>query len=122
MPTCARSPARAEGRMAPSTRQHSRARRQGVPQLMHILNAAKLTRLEHVARMPNGSVVKQLLFAEGLVGLGGVVGRPLCTEWDRAVAALSLVLTPRLAGWGCYGLAQDHAQRRSHGDSVQLAV
>jgi len=57
--------------MAPSTRQHSRARRQGVPQLMHILNAAKLTRLEHVARMPNGSVVKQLLFAEGLEGLGG---------------------------------------------------
>eukprot|EP00955_Chlamydomonas_euryale_P019079 203207-Chlamydomonas_euryale.AAC.5 len=35
----------------------------GVPQLMHVLNAVQLTGLGHVARMPDGSVVKQLLFA-----------------------------------------------------------
>eukprot|EP00955_Chlamydomonas_euryale_P046223 353367-Chlamydomonas_euryale.AAC.2 len=57
---------------------------------MHILNAARLTSSRHMARIPEGSVVKQLLFAEGLVGLGGVVGRPHCKWRDRAVAALSL--------------------------------
>eukprot|EP00955_Chlamydomonas_euryale_P038129 351002-Chlamydomonas_euryale.AAC.23 len=56
----------------------------GLPQLMHVLNAARLTRLGHVARMPDEPVVKQLLFAEGLVGLGGVVGRPRSTWRNRA--------------------------------------
>eukprot|EP00955_Chlamydomonas_euryale_P059976 357557-Chlamydomonas_euryale.AAC.5 len=50
--------------------------------------------------MPDESVVKQLLFAEGLVGLGGVVGRPRSTWRDRAVAALRPVLTPQLAAPG----------------------
>eukprot|EP00955_Chlamydomonas_euryale_P100719 365303-Chlamydomonas_euryale.AAC.6 len=36
----------------------------------HILNAARLTRLGHVAKMPDEPVVKQLLFAEGLIGPG----------------------------------------------------
>eukprot|EP00955_Chlamydomonas_euryale_P049491 354266-Chlamydomonas_euryale.AAC.6 len=40
-------------------------------------------------RMPDGSVVKQLLFAEGLVGVGGVVVRPRSTRRDKVVAALS---------------------------------
>eukprot|EP00955_Chlamydomonas_euryale_P078297 363127-Chlamydomonas_euryale.AAC.8 len=63
--------------------------------------------------MPYESVVKQLLFAEGLVGLGGGVGRPCSTWRDRALAALRLVLTPRLAGWGWYGVAQDRALSRA---------
>eukprot|EP00955_Chlamydomonas_euryale_P020098 213604-Chlamydomonas_euryale.AAC.41 len=36
----------------------------GVPQLMHILNAARLMSLGQVARMPAGSVVEQLFFAQ----------------------------------------------------------
>eukprot|EP00955_Chlamydomonas_euryale_P099072 365193-Chlamydomonas_euryale.AAC.5 len=50
--------------------------------------------------MPDESVVKQLLFAEGLVGLGGVVGRPRSTRRDKSSAALRPVLMSRLAGWG----------------------
>eukprot|EP00955_Chlamydomonas_euryale_P039188 351323-Chlamydomonas_euryale.AAC.11 len=68
---------------------------------MHILNAARLTCLRHVARMSDGSVVKQLLFAEGLVGMGGVVGMSRSTWGDRAVEILSPVLMSRLARWGC---------------------
>eukprot|EP00955_Chlamydomonas_euryale_P074745 362120-Chlamydomonas_euryale.AAC.6 len=41
----------------------------------------------------DGSVVKQLLFAEGLVGLGGAIGRPRSTWCGRALAALHPVLT-----------------------------
>eukprot|EP00955_Chlamydomonas_euryale_P057524 356802-Chlamydomonas_euryale.AAC.2 len=90
---------------------------------MHILNSARLTH-GHVARMPDGSVIKQLLFAEGLreLGLSGVVGR-LCSTWqDRAFAALSPVLTSRLAGWGWYGAVQDCARWRALGYSTQPAV
>eukprot|EP00955_Chlamydomonas_euryale_P037396 350746-Chlamydomonas_euryale.AAC.1 len=72
--------------------------------------------------MPDGSVVKQLLFAEGLVGLGGVVGRPRSTWRDRAFAALIPALTSRSAGWGWYGVAQDRAQWRFLLDSAQTAV
>eukprot|EP00955_Chlamydomonas_euryale_P063980 358826-Chlamydomonas_euryale.AAC.22 len=91
---------------------------------MHILNAAQLCprqlmRLGHVARMPDGSMVKRLLFAEGLAGLGGVVGRPCSTWRDRVLAAMRPVLTSRLAGKGSYGLAQDRAQWRSLWDSAQ---
>eukprot|EP00955_Chlamydomonas_euryale_P048129 353880-Chlamydomonas_euryale.AAC.9 len=68
--------------------------------------------------MPDDSVVKQLLFAEGLVGLDGVVDRPRSTWWDRALAALRPVLTSRVAGWGWYGMAQDHAQWRAPRDSA----
>eukprot|EP00955_Chlamydomonas_euryale_P060749 357811-Chlamydomonas_euryale.AAC.5 len=39
----------------------------------------------------------------GLGGVGGVVGRPRFTWQDRAVAALSPVLTSWLAGWGGMG-------------------
>eukprot|EP00955_Chlamydomonas_euryale_P061823 358192-Chlamydomonas_euryale.AAC.5 len=66
--------------------------------------------------------VKQLLFAERMVGPGGVVGRPRSMRWDRAVADLSRVLTPRLTGWGWYGVAQDRAQRCSLGDSADPAI
>eukprot|EP00955_Chlamydomonas_euryale_P059810 357500-Chlamydomonas_euryale.AAC.2 len=89
---------------------------------MHILEAARLTRVGHGARMPDGSAVRQLLFAEGLVGLGGVVGRPRSAWLGTAVAALSPVLTSRLARMGWYGMAQDRAQWRSHCDSAQPAV
>eukprot|EP00955_Chlamydomonas_euryale_P008824 94157-Chlamydomonas_euryale.AAC.3 len=76
----------------------------GVPQLMHILNAARLTRLGRVARMPDA------------------VGRPRSTWRDRAVAALCPVLASRLAGWVWYGVAQECAQRRSLRGSDQPAV
>eukprot|EP00955_Chlamydomonas_euryale_P015914 170242-Chlamydomonas_euryale.AAC.7 len=89
---------------------------------MHILNAARLMRLRHVARMPAGSVVKQLLFAEGLVGVSGVVGRPCSTWRHRAVAALDPVLASRLAGWGWCGVAKDPAQWRSLCDGAQPAA
>eukprot|EP00955_Chlamydomonas_euryale_P089822 364496-Chlamydomonas_euryale.AAC.6 len=91
----------------------------GVPRLMHIFNAARLIRLGHIARMPDASVVKQLLFADGLIGLGGVVGRLRCTWQDMAVTALHPVLTSWLAGWGWYGVAQDPPQWRALRDSVQ---
>eukprot|EP00955_Chlamydomonas_euryale_P110562 366007-Chlamydomonas_euryale.AAC.10 len=58
--------------------------------------------------MPDESVVKQLLFAEGLAGFGELVGRPRSMWRDRALVALRLV--SRLAGWGWYGVAQDRAQ------------
>eukprot|EP00955_Chlamydomonas_euryale_P101338 365338-Chlamydomonas_euryale.AAC.17 len=45
-------------------------------QFTHVLKAARLTRVEHAARVPDESVFQQLLFAEGLVGLSGVVHRP----------------------------------------------
>eukprot|EP00955_Chlamydomonas_euryale_P119050 366571-Chlamydomonas_euryale.AAC.27 len=65
----------------------------GVPQLLHILNAAR----PHVpwthGPMPDGFVVRHLMFAEGLVGLGGVIDRPRATCRHRVVAALSRVLT-----------------------------
>eukprot|EP00955_Chlamydomonas_euryale_P080476 363428-Chlamydomonas_euryale.AAC.7 len=81
----------AEGRMAPTTL-HPRCAAAGVPRLMHILNVVRLTRLRHMARMPGGSVVQQLSFAEGLVGPGGVVSRLHLTWRDRAFAALRPVL------------------------------
>jgi len=52
---------RPEGTLHPTAQMCAAA---GVPQLMHVLNAARLTRLGHVARMPDESVVKQLLFAD----------------------------------------------------------
>eukprot|EP00955_Chlamydomonas_euryale_P102130 365396-Chlamydomonas_euryale.AAC.8 len=75
MPTCAGSPAWAGGRMTPCTQQLRCVQRGGLPQLMHLLNAASLTcrhvarrrRGEHMARMPDGSVVERLLFAEDWV-------------------------------------------------------
>eukprot|EP00955_Chlamydomonas_euryale_P007345 77848-Chlamydomonas_euryale.AAC.1 len=98
------------------------AQLQGCPQLMHILNATQFTRLGNVARMPDGSVVKQLFFAEGLAGLGSMVGRPRSKWRDRASADLRPVLTSRLAGWGWYGVAQACAQWRALCDSAQPAA
>eukprot|EP00955_Chlamydomonas_euryale_P099019 365190-Chlamydomonas_euryale.AAC.8 len=85
---------------------------------MHTLTAALLKRLRHVARMPNESVVKQLMFAEGLVGLDGVFGRPRITRQNRALAAPRPVLMSLLPWWGWYGVAQDRSQRRSLCDSA----
>eukprot|EP00955_Chlamydomonas_euryale_P022966 242415-Chlamydomonas_euryale.AAC.3 len=84
---------------------------------------SKLARLGLVARMPDESVVKQLLFAERLVGLGGVIiSRPRSTWWERALAALRPILTSWLAGWGWYGATQNRAQWRSPCDSAQPAA
>eukprot|EP00955_Chlamydomonas_euryale_P009007 96320-Chlamydomonas_euryale.AAC.6 len=47
----------------------------------------------------------------GLVGPGGVVGRPRSAWRDRASAALRPLLTSRLVGW--YGVARDHTRWRS---------
>eukprot|EP00955_Chlamydomonas_euryale_P101805 365375-Chlamydomonas_euryale.AAC.4 len=52
-----------------------------------------------LARMPDGSVVKQLLFAEVQVGQGGWQAA-LHVAWDRAVAGLSPILMSRVAGLG----------------------
>eukprot|EP00955_Chlamydomonas_euryale_P086251 364199-Chlamydomonas_euryale.AAC.13 len=82
----------------------------GVPQFLQLLNAARLTRLGHVARMPDTSTVKQLFFAEGLVGRSGVAGRPRSTWRVRALAALRPVQTARLAGLGWFGVAQDRSE------------
>eukprot|EP00955_Chlamydomonas_euryale_P098739 365166-Chlamydomonas_euryale.AAC.5 len=76
MPTCAGTRAWAEGQVAASTRPGERCTAALVPQLMHILTTMRFTRLGHMARMPDGSVDKQLLFAEGLVGLQD--GQNLC--------------------------------------------
>eukprot|EP00955_Chlamydomonas_euryale_P083338 363841-Chlamydomonas_euryale.AAC.10 len=94
----------------------------GVTQLMHVLNAAQFTRIGHVTRMPDESMVKQLLFPEGLVGLEGMVGRPRSTCRDRALTALRPVLTSRLVGWGWYGVAQHRTQWRTLCDSVLPAA
>lgn len=40
----------------------------GAPSLLDILHNTQLTRLGHVMRMPNTSVVKQLMFAKSLIG------------------------------------------------------
>eukprot|EP00955_Chlamydomonas_euryale_P085655 364132-Chlamydomonas_euryale.AAC.7 len=72
--------------------------------------------------MPDGSVLQQLLFAEGLMRLGGVLSRPRSTWRDRALAALRPILMSWLAGWGWYGVAQDHAQWRSLCDSAHFAA
>eukprot|EP00955_Chlamydomonas_euryale_P046222 353367-Chlamydomonas_euryale.AAC.1 len=60
--------------------------------------------------------------AKGLVGLGGVVGRPRSTWLDRALTALRPVLTSRLAGVGLYRAAHDRSQWRSLCDSAQPAA
>eukprot|EP00955_Chlamydomonas_euryale_P100253 365271-Chlamydomonas_euryale.AAC.12 len=54
--------------------------------------------------MPDESAVKQLLFAEGLVGPG--------STW-RDMTALRLVLTSLLVGRGWCGVAQDRTQWRA---------
>jgi len=120
MPTCTTSPGWAEGRTLYPTAQMCAA--VGVPQLMRIINTVQLTRLGHVARMSDESVIEQLLFAEVLVELGGVVGRP-CSTWRAgALAALRPVLTSWLAEWRWYGVALDRAQWRSLCDSAQPAA
>eukprot|EP00955_Chlamydomonas_euryale_P050857 354682-Chlamydomonas_euryale.AAC.10 len=66
---------RPDGTLHPTAQMCAAAR---LPQLMHSLNVARLARLGHMARMPGGSVVKQLLFAGGAGG----------TEWSGQHATL----------------------------------
>ena len=63
----------------------------GVPTLQQCIDAQRLTRLGHIARMPDTSVVKQLLFATGLVGTGRPVGRPRRVWLDAAKESLARV-------------------------------
>ena len=77
----------------------------GVPSLLNILHTARLTRLGHVGRMPNTSVVKQLLFATGLVGEDVQRGRPRRT-W-LSVALDSVAWADKHARVGWYAKAQD---------------
>eukprot|EP00955_Chlamydomonas_euryale_P116890 366444-Chlamydomonas_euryale.AAC.11 len=79
---------------------------------------SRLLRLHTSSRSPSNftrytTVVKQLLFADGLVGLGGVAMRSRSAGRDRAVAALSPDITPQFADWCLYGVAQDRVQWRS---------
>eukprot|EP00955_Chlamydomonas_euryale_P041095 351893-Chlamydomonas_euryale.AAC.7 len=76
---CAGAPAWAEDRMPPSSRQLTSARRLVCPSLCRSSTGeAQPPRTR--GRIPDGSVIKQLLFAEGLVGLDGVVGRRVLEE------------------------------------------
>eukprot|EP00955_Chlamydomonas_euryale_P118589 366551-Chlamydomonas_euryale.AAC.12 len=74
----------------------------GLPKLMRILNAARLTHLEHVARMPDGSVVKQLFLLRD------------CWDWVEWLVGHA----PR----GGIGLLQRRVQWRSLCDSAQPVV
>ena len=76
------------------------------------LDHLRLRRLGHVARLPNDSLVKQLLFADGLVvggggpsgaaGGGGAGGADV--QWS-GMAATTLVARSWLTGW--FSMAQD---------------
>ena len=87
----------------------------GVPSLQACIDAQRLTRLGHVARMPDSSVVKQLLFATGLVGTGRPTGRPRRVWLDAAKESLARVGrgAASLRGDGWVTLAQDRAAWRA---------
>lgn len=90
----------------------------GVPTLQRCIDAQRLTRLGHVARLPDTSVVKQLLFAVGLVGMGRPVGRPRRVWLDAAKESLARVArvggdAARLRGDGWVLVAQDRDAWRS---------
>eukprot|EP00955_Chlamydomonas_euryale_P088372 364372-Chlamydomonas_euryale.AAC.8 len=91
-PACAGSTAWAGGRMAPCTRRLRRARRRGCC-LLEGWWAWVAWLAGHTPRGTKG-----------------------------AVAALHLVLTSRLAGWGWYGAAQDRAHWHALCDSAQPAA
>eukprot|EP00955_Chlamydomonas_euryale_P081512 363590-Chlamydomonas_euryale.AAC.9 len=85
----------------------------GVPAHAHPRRGEARAPRKQVASTPDGSVIKQLLFAEGLVGLGGVVSRPRSVWRDKAVAALSPVL---MSGWrGGIGMALRRTPHRRTG-------
>eukprot|EP00955_Chlamydomonas_euryale_P061908 358229-Chlamydomonas_euryale.AAC.13 len=84
MPTCTGSPAWAGSRTA------QMCAAAGVPQLKHILNTARLTRLGHATRMPDESVVKQLVVCLRAGGIG----------WHGWQATL------HVGGWGFSGSAR----------------
>ena len=77
----------------------------GVPALPRHLAHLRLRRLGHMARMPDGSVVKQLLFAKGFTGLParGGSGAPR-RQW---FACAKDTLQDHAVGEGWYQLAQD---------------
>jgi len=66
--------------------------------LVQHVNAAALTRFDYTSRMPDRSVIRRILFAEGLVGLGRVAGSPRCSWRDGTIAVLHPLVTSRLAG------------------------
>ena len=93
----------------PLTRLYAAA---GVPSLHAILDSARLTRLGHVARMPDTSIVKQLCFATSFVGEDIPQGRPRTTWLKTALGALDRVEEGASHGdW--VGRAQDRQAWRS---------
>ena len=82
----------------------------GVHSLPDILDSARLTRLGHVARIPDESVVKQLLCAEGLTGAQVPRGRPRTTWLGTALS--SLQHRTGEVGWNWYTMAQDRVAWR----------
>ena len=77
----------------------------GVPALPCHLAHLHLRRLGHMARMPDGSVVKQLLFARGFTGLPAHGGRGAPRrQW---LAGAKDTLQDHAVGDGWYQLAQD---------------
>ena len=87
-------------------------RRTGTWSLVAHLDHLRLRGLGHIARLPNASLVKQLLFADGLVvgGMGpsdaaggGGAGRA-DVQWS-GMAATTLVARSQLPGW--FSMAQD---------------
>eukprot|EP00955_Chlamydomonas_euryale_P080499 363429-Chlamydomonas_euryale.AAC.17 len=76
---------RQDGTLHPKAQMYVAA---GLPKLMYILNTARPMCLGQVDRMPDESVSKQLLLAEVVVGIGGVVGGLLSKCCDGAFAAV----------------------------------
>ena len=73
---------------------------------MSHLDHLRLRRLGHIARLPDSSPLKQLLFADSLdlPGDGGPRAGGADVQWT-SVAARTLVAHSQLGGW--YTIAQD---------------
>ena len=90
----------------------------GVKDLGQHLRQLRLRRLGHVARMPDSSICKQLLFASSLLGVPSVAvrGRPMRTLGDLALEDVDAM--PGVARSTWYGLAQLRSQWRSRCDAL----
>ena len=90
----------------------------GVKDLGQHLRQLRLRRLGHVARMPDSSICKQLLFASSLLGVPSMAvrGRPARTWGDLALEDVDAM--PGVARSTWYGLAQLRSQWRSRCDAL----
>ena len=92
----------------------------GVPPLPQHLSQLRLRRLGHVARMPDASVVKQLMFARGLTGLPPRARRGAPRKQWFVCAMDSLRDHAARDGW--YQLAQDKVEWRRLCNDLTPAV